>query len=539
MTLISSRIAASLVSIRSSFCSFISNDALVRLTSALTSGPPLPDLLQITLGAGASIMSYIYKNLPDRITLLCSSLRSSFLAHPPVKRLTNLMNVWSVQLLFWLGSSGDSAYMLGQTAPSSFDSRVYLVAPYNCSPSDWIRFERDFMSRLEREFRPDSDDFSLGDTLAGVDPFGANDPEADAHAALSSVPAARTRKAHERRNRILASFVLGHLLDENLKSMIRAAHPSDGYASFQLVKDQCFREPNDVSILQMDKLWSECDFSIVGIDENSVNNMIRHLHQLNSRRPAARRHSEEEIVCKLLSIFTPGINESLSTIAMVELGAPADERRFQRAADGANPASRDQQKLLRFMEPLWRLQFQQGGIRGGRRGHQADGALQVDTVDSDEAAFLMQHRRPRGVGFNVPSRTTATTRARTPAPVPASEIAQRNLSRCFRCQGIGHVASQCGNPPDTVITTSAAIEILRQVPLATRGAPARRGAAPASGRPSSSARALLVEGTEPEDEPEGETEEAFLARLDSVQILGEDDPFDNPFTDSAAFVLSE
>eukprot|EP00962_Isochrysis_galbana_P047483 scaffold19436_cov152-Isochrysis_galbana.AAC.5 len=115
---------------------------------------------------------------------------------------------------------------LGQTAPSSFDSRVFLVAPYSGLPSDWLRFERDFFSRLEREFRPDSDDYSLGDTIAGIDPFGPDDPDDHVNDPASSARA-KLLKAHERRNRILASHILGHILDENLKSMIRDAHHQD------------------------------------------------------------------------------------------------------------------------------------------------------------------------------------------------------------------------------------------------------------------------------------------------------------------------
>jgi hypothetical protein len=137
-----------------------------------------------------------------------------------------------VQLLLWLGDSGKKAYMLSSTAPSSFDSRVYLVAPYAGGPADWDRLERDLKTRLEREYQPGRDDYSLGETLAGTDALGVNDPDAGAHAGLAVVSYAKLRKAHERRFRILAPYIIGLLRDENLKTMIRDFHPTNGYEVF-------------------------------------------------------------------------------------------------------------------------------------------------------------------------------------------------------------------------------------------------------------------------------------------------------------------
>eukprot|EP00962_Isochrysis_galbana_P017169 scaffold4938_cov142-Isochrysis_galbana.AAC.3 len=50
-------------------------------------------------------------------------------------------------LLDMLYASGESAYMIGSTAPSSFDSRVYIVPPFNGMPRNFIRFERDLNLR--------------------------------------------------------------------------------------------------------------------------------------------------------------------------------------------------------------------------------------------------------------------------------------------------------------------------------------------------------------------------------------------------------
>jgi aminoglycoside phosphotransferase len=143
-----------------------------------------------------------------------------------------------------------------------------------------------------------------------------------------------------------------------------------------------------------------------------------------------------------------------------------------------------------------------------------------------------------GAGFEFPRRPPFD-RART--PITATEIAQLNMPRCFRCQGIGHVASACANPADTVITTAAALEVLSKVPVRA-AKPARRpstAASSAAARRRPSARVNFIDGDDADNEYEGETEEAFLARLEETQILGEDDPHDDPFGDSEAFVMGE
>jgi hypothetical protein len=83
--------------------------------------------------------------------------------------------------------------------------------------------------------------------------------------------------------------------------MIQAAHPRDGHEAWLLRKANCYREPNDLTLQEIDKMWNDCSCTSVGIDENSINNMIRFLHHFNSRRPAAKQYDEEQIVVKLYS----------------------------------------------------------------------------------------------------------------------------------------------------------------------------------------------------------------------------------------------
>jgi len=127
-----------------------------------------------------------------------------------------------------LCDSGETAFMIGSTTPSAFDSRVFMVAPFNGLPCDFLRFERDLNIRLAREYIPGTgpgeDAYSLQETLEGTDAYGAifqSGPDA-----LPMPPAnvadRREMKKHERRLRTLASHLIVHILDENLKSMIQA-----------------------------------------------------------------------------------------------------------------------------------------------------------------------------------------------------------------------------------------------------------------------------------------------------------------------------
>jgi hypothetical protein len=536
-----SRLVSDVVSSRFSFRSFS-----LRVHSALTSlrTSVFTSSLITTSGLGALRVSDVCKPLPDCLTKLRSSLCQPTRALLPLDRLASLANVFCIRLLFWLGSTGDTAYMVGSTAPASFDSRVYLISPYNGTPGDFERFQEHLSNRLQREFLKD-DNFSLGQTLEGMDAYGevvqADPATAQRLPSDPALNAAERRAAveemrmHDRRLRVLASYVITHLLDANLKTMIKATHPIDGYKAFKLLKAHCFREPNNITILAMNRTWADCDFASVGIDENSIGGMIRYLYHLNNLRPVARRYNETEIVEKLLSCFKPTISATLSHTAMIELAATEANRMFQLPAAGGLPATRSIQMVLEFMEPLWRLEFQQGAIHGGRRGHSADGALLA--FEEDEAALLARASRR---GFTPPR--TGRLAAMSPA-----EIAQRNLSRCFRCQGIGHIASQCANPADTVVTLADAIAVLRQAQLRPTPPPRRPNAAAPPRHPiiRRGDRALLAaadedadEGAESAGDPVGE-EAAFLARLDEVQILGEDDPYVDPFGDEAAFTASE
>jgi hypothetical protein len=91
--------------------------------------------------------------------------------------------------------------------------------------------------------------------------------------------------------------------------MIQAASPRDGYEAWLLLKSNCYREVNDLTLRAMNRTWADCDFKSVRT-AYSITNMIRYLHRLNDLRPAANQFTETQIVEKLLSCFTADISES-------------------------------------------------------------------------------------------------------------------------------------------------------------------------------------------------------------------------------------
>lgn len=74
--------------------------------------------------------------------------------------------------------------------------------------------------------------------------------------------------------------------------------------------------------------WIAFNLTDIGINEDSINNNNLFLHALNAKRPLTKRKLQDEIVVKLLSLFTPEIFQTISTLCMVELSAAEADRRY-------------------------------------------------------------------------------------------------------------------------------------------------------------------------------------------------------------------
>ncbi len=113
----------------------------------------------------------------------------------------------------------------------------------------------------------------------------------------------------------------------------------DGYKALQCLHDHCFREPNDLTVQQLDSTWIAFTPNGVGINADSLSNAILFLNALNAKRPISRRKSEDDIVVKLLSLFTPEFCPTILTMCMVELSAAEADRRYW--VNDANGATAD------------------------------------------------------------------------------------------------------------------------------------------------------------------------------------------------------
>jgi len=73
-----------------------------------------------------------------------------------------------------VGDDFDSVLMV--RSPTTWDSRVYMVRPYDGGEIDWGRFRRDFILKMGGEFTSQADADSLGMTLNGTSVGGPNGP---------------------------------------------------------------------------------------------------------------------------------------------------------------------------------------------------------------------------------------------------------------------------------------------------------------------------------------------------------------------------
>ena len=96
--------------------------------------------------------------------------------------------------------------------------------------------------------------------------------------------------------------------------------------------------------------WQGANFDSVGIDLNTILNMILHLHAINSKFPNSHKKTADEIARKLLECFQPPRQDmaTIGTLAMLELKKP---EKFLVNGIRSAEAMRD------AWETPWRLNF--------------------------------------------------------------------------------------------------------------------------------------------------------------------------------------
>jgi len=274
------------------------------------------------------------------------------------------------------------------------------------------------------------------------------------------------------------------MIEENAKLQGKR----NGYVAWQCLKTHCERPPSDLTVGGLNKVWENADFRTVGFDSDTIPKMVVWLANENAKRPDKYKKTEDEIVIKLLSCFDPGTGLGIG--ALEEYNAPEEERRFWRAevvaADGTvTPGSRDLLKFQRHYDPLWRTVFAR--TQDGTRGHQADGAMFLDGDSNDDSVQDNFAYYTSASGGGPAPRARSRPRASGERPVRGDDrLASRvltlqqcidmNISRCYACQGHGHLSRDCANPPGVKITIETSRSLLAKVHDASARAADRRGA---------------------------------------------------------------
>jgi len=263
----------------------------------------------------------------------------------------------------------DCVFMVAAPAFASpvWDPRVYLVRPFDGAEGDYDRFVREFLLRMGREYGQSADTYSLAECATGDDEGGprgaaiANPREANI-AADERATRLHSFNLRKRRSANLFAFLLQHIIQPELRTMleenakVNGVMVRDGQVAWEKLRLHCYREPNNLTIMAMDKEWNDAGFKSVGLSINTINDMLVYLANLNGARPTASKKMESKIVVKLLSCFDPSTN--LGMTAITEHAAPESERKFWRpavaaaGAAGASPASRDLQGVQLFFVPL-------------------------------------------------------------------------------------------------------------------------------------------------------------------------------------------
>jgi len=353
-----------------------------------------------------------------------------------------------------------------------------------------ILFVREFLLRMGREYGQSADTYLLAECASGDDEGGplstaiANPREAGIPADERATPL-HSFNLRKRRSANLFAFLLQHIIQPELRAMleenakVNGVMVRDGQVAWEKLRLHCYREPNDLTIMAMDKEWNDAGFKSVGLSINTINDMLVYLANLNGARPTASKKTESEIVVKLLSCFEsfdPSTN--LGMTAITEHAAPKSERKFWRpavaaaGAAGASPASRDFQGVQLFFDPLWRVVYSR--TQDGTRGHQADGAMRVgEGSDEDDEAYYTAggaggRSRPRAHGGpgDRPVRGDDRLVGKT---LTLKQCHEMNIQRCYACQGHGHVSCDCGNRAGIKINIETNVSLLGDAQRAASG----------------------------------------------------------------------
>jgi len=306
------------------------------------------------------------------------------------------------------------------------DKDDILFSPFDATPGEKYRQWRQHLFS-HAATKTDESGSSLADALTDSDMGGAT-------AAAPPLPGGAQRDKMERLRRARAkagyALIYKHISDGDLRTILYNQHFQNGHGALQYL-DAAYDTPITRSELrEMDKLWTELSIARdVGVGSDSVSRFAKLLQRVNSQRPAANRHGNDELCEKLLEAIADS-SRHFNEGAMREYNAPQGQRQFEYAAGHALfPNQRDFAACAQYYDNLWRQAVKAKIL-----------SVTAPLARAGAAAMQLQ-----------PAATAEPGASRTQMLPPAT----RSVSPTAELRGLA-ARAECELPPHVVTTSSFA-----------------------------------------------------------------------------------
>ena len=224
----------------------------------------------------------------------------------------------------------------------------YDIAPHDGTPGKpWEDFEDKLLDFAAS--KTDDRGYSLADCFQLLDEGSAGGPAIPGGAAAAKAQIARRRRLKES-----YGLLVRHELDEEHRAEMKANHFQDGPAAFAYMMGQCRLPVDRLQLRKLDKDWDELDLlQDVGINENSILMMAKHIKAINAKRPAGNRKDQTACGDRMLELIF-SCSKHFSQAATVEYNAQPADWEFAMPAGGPAAGQRDFNGLTQHFHMLWR-----------------------------------------------------------------------------------------------------------------------------------------------------------------------------------------
>ena len=198
--------------------------------------------------------------------------------------------------------------------------------------------------------KTDDRGWSCADYLTGVDEGGALGPAWPVGAATELRKAQQCRRKRQKESYAIISRSQH---DPAIVTVLKNNYFQDGLAAWQYMTATYRRPVDRILLREMDKQWHDLDLQEhVGINENTIKQLVLKMRVLNGKRPAANRKTETEITEKLLEcIFQT--SKHFSEGSLQEYNAVPADWRFVHAAGAPLAGQRDLAACEAHYHNLW------------------------------------------------------------------------------------------------------------------------------------------------------------------------------------------